>query len=145
MIKLMVPVDGSEGSNKAVQYVIKNIAGYKDAVELHILNVQHPIVSGNVRHFISHDELDRYYRENADAAMKPAVELLNKAGVQHVTHTALGDPAETITKMAQEKGCNQIVMSPRGLGGVSGLLLGSVTTKVIHLATMPVLLVKDRA
>ena len=142
MIKLMIPVDGSEGSSRAVKYVIDNIAQYKSPVELHVINVQHPIVSGNVRHFISHDELDRYYRDNADAAMKPAIELLQKAGVPYVSHTALGEPAETVVQLAVEKGCTQIVMTPRGLGNMAGMLLGSVTSKVIHLSTIPVLLVK---
>jgi nucleotide-binding universal stress UspA family protein len=143
MIKLMIPVDGSECSVKAVQYVIKNIAVYKDPVEIHLLNVQHPIASGNVRHFISHDELDRYYRESADTAMKPAIDLLQKAGLHFITHTALGDPAETVVQLAREKGCHQIVMSPRGLGNMTGMLMGSVTSKVVHLATMPILLVKE--
>ena len=143
MTKLMIPVDGSECSTKAVRYVANSLSQYKDPVELHVLNVQHPIVSGNVRHFISHEELDRYYRENADSALKPAIDVLQKAGVHFVTHTALGDPAETIVQLAREKGCNQIVMHPRGLGNVSGMLLGSVTSKVIHLSHMPVLLIKD--
>lgn len=143
MIKLMIPVDGSEGSSRAVRYAINTVGLYKDPVELHLLNVQHPIVSGNVRHFISHEELDRYYRENADAAMKPAIELLQKAGLHYTTHTALGDPAETVVQMAREKGCAQIVMTPRGLGNMAGMLLGSVTSKVIHLSTVPVLLVKE--
>ncbi|WP_151447847.1 universal stress protein [Lacisediminimonas profundi] len=143
MIKLMIPVDGSEGSSRAVRYAINTAGLYKDPVELHVLNVQHPIVSGNVRHFISHEELDRYYRENADAAMKPAIELLQKAGLHYTTHTALGDPAETVVQMAREKGCAQIVMTPRGLGNMAGMLLGSVTSKVIHLSTVPVLLVKE--
>ncbi|MDO8298149.1 universal stress protein [Lacisediminimonas sp.] len=142
MIKLMVPVDGSEGSSKAVQYVINSVGLYKEPVELHILNVQYPIISGNVRHFISHDELDRYYRENAEAAMKPAIDMLQKAGVAHIAHTALGDPAETVVQLAQEKGCSQIVMTPRGLGNMAGMLLGSVTSKVIHMSTIPVVLVK---
>ena len=143
MIKLMILVDGSEGSSRAVRYAINTAGLYKDPVELHVLNVQHPIVSGNVRHFISHEELDRYYRENADAAMKPAIELLQKAGLHYTTHTALGDPAETVVQMAREKGCAQIVMTPRGLGNMAGMLLGSVTSKVIHLSTVPVLLVKE--
>lgn len=143
MIKLMIPVDGSDCSTRTVQYVVGMLPQYKDPVELHVLNVQHPIVSGNVRHFISHEELDRYYRENADKAMQPAIAALQKAGVHFTAHTALGEPAETIVQLAKEKGCNQIVMSPRGLGNVSGMLMGSVTTKVVHLAKMPVLLVKE--
>jgi nucleotide-binding universal stress UspA family protein len=143
MIKLMIPVDGSDCSTRTVQYVANMVAQYKEPVELHLLNVQHPIVSGNVRHFISHDELDRYYRENADKAMQPGINVLQKAGLHFITHTALGEPAETIVQLAREKACNQIVMSPRGLGNVSGMLLGSVTSKVVHLAKMPVLLVKE--
>ena len=142
MTKLMIPVDGSENSTRAVQYVIDSIGQYQQPVELHVINVQHPIVSGAVRHFISHDELDRYYRENADTALKPAIELLQKSGVSYSTHTALGDPAETVVQLATEKGCDQIVMTPRGLSNIKGMLLGSVTSKVIHLSPMPVLLVK---
>lgn len=143
MIKLMIPVDGSDSSTRAVQYVAKLLPQFKESAELHILNVQHPIISGNVRHFISHEELDRYYRENADKAIQPAINVLQKAGLHFSAHTALGDPAETIVQLAQEKGCDQIVMSPRGLGNVSGMLMGSVSTKVLHLAKMPVLLVKE--
>jgi nucleotide-binding universal stress UspA family protein len=142
MIKLMIPVDGSDSSTRTVQYVAGILPQYKEPVELHLLNVQHPIVSGNVRHFISHEELDRYYRENADKAMQPAVNALQKAGLHFITHTALGEPAETIVQLAREKACDQIVMSPRGMGNVSGMLLGSVTSKVVHLADRPVLLVK---
>jgi nucleotide-binding universal stress UspA family protein len=47
-----------------------------------------------------------------------------------------------IAQYAKEKGCDQIVMGTRGLGTVQGLLLGSVATKVIHLANVPVMLVK---
>src|SRR5689334_58867 len=111
MIKLMIPVDGSDCSTRTVQYVTTLVAQYKEPVELHLLNVQHPIVSGNVRHFISHEELDRYYRENADKAMQPGINVLQKAGLHFITHTALGEPAETIVQLAREKGCSQIVMS----------------------------------
>lgn len=143
MSKLMIPVDGSDSSTRAVQYVVGILPQFKAPVELHVLNVQHPIASGNVRHFISHEELDRYYRENADKAMQPAINVLQKAGVHFSAHTALGEPAETIVQLAHEKGCDQIVMSPRGLGNVAGMLLGSITNKVLHLAKMPVLLVKE--
>jgi nucleotide-binding universal stress UspA family protein len=44
--------------------------------------------------------------------------------------------------VAKEHGCAQIVMGTRGLGTVSGMLLGSVATKVIHLADVPVVLLK---
>lgn len=47
-----------------------------------------------------------------------------------------------IVRFANEKQCDQIVMGPRGAGGIQGLLLGSVTSKVMQLAKTPVLLIK---
>jgi len=44
--------------------------------------------------------------------------------------------------MAEERGCDQIVMGTHGRGTIAGLLIGSVATKVLHLAKAPVLLVK---
>ena len=50
--------------------------------------------------------------------------------------------AETIDRVARETGADQIVMGARGLGRFRGLMLGSVTTQVVHLANVPVTLVK---
>ncbi len=76
------------------------------------------------------------------AALKPAMQKLDAAGVKYVHHIAVGEPAEVIVKFAKEKGCDEIVMGARGVGSTASLLLGSVATKVIHLTEIPVLLVK---
>jgi nucleotide-binding universal stress UspA family protein len=44
--------------------------------------------------------------------------------------------------VAREKSIDHIVMGARGLGSIQGLLLGSVATKVIHLAEVPITLIK---
>ena len=142
MLKLMVPVDGSENSSKAVQFLIESLSLYKEAPEIHLLNVQYAIASGNVKHFVAHEEIERYYHDEGIAALQPARKLLDQAGVAYTFNTAVGDPAETIARYVREQGCRQIVMGTRGLGAVSGMLMGSVATKVIHLSDVPVLLVK---
>ena len=48
-------------------------------------------------------------------------------------------PHEAIIAAAEDKGCNLIVMSPHGLSGLSMLLIGSVTNKVLTYAKTPVL------
>ncbi len=53
-----------------------------------------------------------------------------------------GQVAKTVVEVAREQGVDQIVMGTRGLGGIQGLLLGSVATQVIHLADVPVTLIK---
>lgn len=142
MLKIMLPVDGSEYSNRAVQSLIETLSLYKERPEIHLLNVQYPIASGNVKHFIRHEEIDRYYQDEGMAALRPARELLDRAGVPYAFHVGVGEPAETIVRHAQEQGCQQIAMGTRGLGSVTGMLMGSVATKVLHLADIPVLLVK---
>jgi nucleotide-binding universal stress UspA family protein len=46
-----------------------------------------------------------------------------------------------ISRFAQEQGCDEIVIGSRGLGNIGNMLVGSVASKIIHLATMPVVLV----
>ena len=54
----------------------------------------------------------------------------------------MGDPAQMIVRYGAEKQCDQIVIGPRKLGAVKGLLLGSVASKVMQLSKIPMLLMK---
>ena len=142
MPKILVAVDGSENSARVVEYLAAKSAWYKEPVEVHLLNVQFPLAGVNVKLFISKDSLNEYYHDEGVAALKQARETLDAAGIKYGHHISVGDPAEVITQYAETKGCDQILMGSRGLGAVSGLVLGSVATKVIHLAKVPVTLVK---
>jgi nucleotide-binding universal stress UspA family protein len=53
-----------------------------------------------------------------------------------------GQVAVKIAQIAREESVGQIVMGTRGLGGFQGLLLGSVATQVMHLAEVPITLIK---
>lgn len=143
MLKFLVPVDGSEPSSRAVDQVIGQLAWFKDGVEIHLLNVQHPIPYGHrVGSVIGHDKLAQYHQEEGMAALKGAMQKLDAARIRYHYHIGVGDAADVINRYVKEKGCDQVVMGTRGMGTVSNLLLGSVATKVIHLSPVPVLLVK---
>ena len=143
MLKWLVPVDGSDSAVRAVSHMIDKMQWFKQPIETHLLNVQHPMPYGNrVTSAVGHDKVAQYHHDEGLAALAPTRAKLDAAGVKYVFHIGVGDAAETIAKYAKEKGCNQIVMGSRGLGAVSGLILGSVATKVIHLTDIPVLLVK---
>lgn len=142
MHKILVAVDGSENTERAVQYAIKWAAGSRDAIELHVLNVQPAITFGGVKKFISQDAIDSYYQEEGEKQLQAARKHLESSGLPHTLHIGIGLAAETIVAYSRQHQCEQIIMGTRGHGAMSGLLLGSVTNKVIHLSDVPVTLVK---
>lgn len=142
MMKILIPVDGSANAQRAVDYVIKNIATLKERPQLLLLNVQWNVATGNVKLFINQKTIDDYYREQGMAALQPACTALDAAALPYQYHISVGTPAEAIVQYANEQGANQIVMGRQGQGGLQSLLLGSVVNKVLHLADCPVVLVK---
>jgi len=141
MLKILLPVDGSENASKTVADFIQLLDWYKEKPEFHLLNVQYPL-DGNVSLFINQTDIKQYHQEEALRSLKNTQDLLDQAGISYQYHILVGDPAEMIVRFATEKQYDQIIMGPRGKGGIKGLLLGSVTNKVMQLSNIPVLLVK---
>jgi YjbE family integral membrane protein len=142
-VRVLVPVDGSEGSLAAVRHVIgmgKRLAAGL-GLQIDLINVQRG-VSSDVASFVSRDDLQDYHRERAEKALAPARALLDEAGIRYGTHQFVGQPGRVIAEFAAEQKADQIVMGTRGLGTHTGALLGSVTQDTIVNATMPVLVVK---
>ena len=140
--KILIPVDGSANAQRAVDYVINNIAALKSPPQLLLLNVQWNVATGNVKLFISQESINDYYREQGVKALQLARAALDAAALPYQYHVSVGTPAEAIVQYADEQGATQIVMGRQGQGGLQSLLLGSVVSKVLHLASCPVLLVK---
>lgn len=142
MKKILLPVDGSDNSLRAVQAAIELAKEATEAPEIHLLNVQLPIISGDVKMFVSEEQIKAYYHDEGIKALARARAALDAAGVPYHYHIGVGPVAETIAAYAKEKDCNQVIMGARGLGLLTGLLLGSVSTKVTHLVDIPVTLIK---
>lgn len=138
---ILVPIDGSDNSIRALSYVVEHAQAYAP-LTVHLVNVQTPIVSGNVRLFIDAGTIRRYHEEEGEAALVKARAMLDKSGIPYTSHIKVGHVAESIASMADENKCDQIVMGTRGLGAATGMWLGSVTTKTLHLAHVPVTVVK---
>lgn len=138
---ILVPVDGSPSSLHAVEFAIQAAQG-RDNITLHILSVQAPIISGNAKRFISAEIVAEYYQDEGRRALEPAKAILDKSGVTYQEHIEIGQIAETIYHFTKKHECGLIAMGTRGLGSVAGLLMGSITTKVLSLVDVPVTLVK---
>lgn len=141
-MKILIPLDGSANANRALDYVIGNIATLKEQPQLLLLNVQWNVATGNVKLFINQDVINDYYRELGLAALQQGRAALEAAKLPYQYHISIGTPAEAIVQYAIEQNADQIVMCKQGQGGLQSLLLGSVVSKVLHLSSLPVLLVK---
>ena len=139
---LLIPVDGSEYSDRAVDYAIGRVKASKDRVRLHLLNVQMPIVTVNVKLFVSKESLESYYREEGEKALASATDRLQQQQLEATPHISVGDAGKIICDFATDKAATEIIMGTHGRGVLAGALIGSVAQKVVHLAPVPVVLVK---
>ena len=141
MRKVLLPVDGSDSAFQAALYVIDFVQTH-GPVEVHVVNVQPKPLEWQT-HGMEKEAISEHLEIEAHVAMKPALHALNEQGIAYKTHVKLGDVAETLSALADELGCDHIVMGTRGLGVISGIVLGSVTRKVLHLANVPVTCVRS--
>ncbi len=140
MIRILVPMDGSGPALRALDHAVRLVQQHGGG-EIHLLNVQ-PQIPSSVGDFVGSDVVGRYQREEGEAALGAARERLAKADVRHVAEMRVGSIGESVAAYVEEAGCDEIVMGSRGLGSLTGMLLGSAATRILHLATVPVTIVK---
>jgi nucleotide-binding universal stress UspA family protein len=141
VLKALIPVDGSATAERAVRHVIALMKG-REAMEVHLINVQEKADAPQIQRFMKPAEIRRMQLEHGAAALQTAKRHLDRAGVKYEEHVLIGDPAETIARFARRGGFHKIILGTHGRTGMSRLLMGSVATKVLHLSTVPVTLVK---
>ena len=141
---IVVPIDGSDHASKAVD-IATDLADKYDA-RLLLLNVYKPTVAMENTHSMvraagvsPEDAMRDFSRETVHEAGERA---RARGARQLQTFVVQGPIARTIVDFARDQRADAIVMGSRGLGDVSGLLLGSVSHKVSHLAACTCIMVK---
>ena len=143
MRRLLVAYDGSDNSKRALQYVVDLARDTGMALQVHVVNVQHePIIYGEYVTSAMIDELNNSLMAKSRSVLDEAAAMLQAGALTCETHTQLGNVAEQINDAVKRLGCDTVVMGTRGLGSFTGLVLGSVASRVIHEVPVPVLLVK---
>jgi len=141
-MKILLAIDGSECSLRAVESLIAHVKWFRDKPQLHLLFVHLPVPFGLAEEHIGREALDSYYREEGEQALTVARARLDVAQLPYAAHLHVGQPAETIVQRAAELNCELICMGTHGRGAMANALVGSVVSKVLHLSPIPVLLAK---
>jgi Universal stress protein UspA and related nucleotide-binding proteins len=144
MKNILLPVDGSENSMRAVNYTVDMLSPLpkEHCPVLHILNVQRSL-SPNFDMLVREEDRANHYKNEGRKILDPIESILKLKNIVYVPHIVIStEIAHSIAEFAAERGCELIVMGTRGLGKIQGIMLGSMATKVVHESSVPVLLVK---
>lgn len=144
--KILVPYDGSDHAKKAMQQAV-DIASAGDGTKLYIASVcnmvsamsnfdQVSIAEGCLTTKLSEDLEGQCKNDLKEAA------AMVPAGIAHEELYEVGSPGPVLLNMAEEHGCDLIVMGSRGLGPLKGIFMGSVSSYMVSRSKCPVLIVK---
>ncbi|MFB6159184.1 MAG: universal stress protein [Candidatus Nanohalobium sp.] len=134
--KILVPTDGSEGAEVAVEHAI-DLAKKYDA-ELHAVYVV-DVRAGSAADMWAN--LLSEFEEIGEEATEGIKTRAREAGVKAVAEVVRGIPHREINDYAGENSVDLIVMGTHGRSGLDRILLGSVTEKVVRTSEIPVLTV----
>lgn len=134
---LLVAMDGSPNALRALRHAIAWTKLCR--LELHLVHVQPRIKSSRL---MPQALIDEHYERQHTEAFAKAHRILRTAKIAVTAQSIFGEPASALAAYARKHRCGQIVIGNKGHGALTGLLIGSVAMKILHLSPVPVVLVK---
>lgn len=141
-MNILLAVDGSAYTQKILDYLAAH-AELLGSGQRHYtaLTVQTPLPP-RARAALSKDAIDSYYADEAAAVLNPVLQFLSERGCPATARAEIGSAGETIAQAARQGQFDLIIMGTRGHGSLGGLIMGSVSAKVLAGCTTPVLLIR---
>lgn len=141
---VLVPLDGSRPSWKALDHAIENY-GDTTVTVLHVVDPAAGTYAGVDGGYYDPNGFDRA-RERGESLCNEARDRIQSADdfESGVVETAIetGNPARTIVEYAADHGVDHVVMGSHGRSGLSRILLGSVAETVVRRAPVPVTVIR---
>ncbi len=142
-MKILLAVDGSKFSLDAVNCLIEHSDWYREKPVVELLTVHLPVPKlPNMSLVVGKNQLRKYYEDEGEAAMAAAKKKLGAAGITYKSTILVGQIADTIVQHAAKTRCDLIYIGTHGRTAAGNMLLGSIATKVLHISSVPVLLVR---
>ena len=133
-MKVLVPVDGSDPADAALEYAIEQF-GDEEITALYVID---PVDGATTWGPGSGDDWLAAAEERAEGLLEDAAARAGEAGVDIETDSTVGRPARTIVEYADEAGFDHVVVGSHGREGISRVLLGSVAETVVRRSSVPV-------
>ena len=142
-MKLLVAVDGSKNSLRAVKYAAKLAHLLRTSSnKITLVSVHDDTGLRHAKAFVGKAEVADYLRELSEKELRPARKLLKDDGIGYDMEIRTGHVAQEIIDCATAGGFDMIVLGSKGRGALADLLLGSVAQRVLANAKQPVVIVK---
>jgi nucleotide-binding universal stress UspA family protein len=149
---ILVPLDGSEPSNHALEQAISIATKFGAALKLlavvpQVILPVFPDEGFGTAPVTAAKDMARYQekmKELYEGVLNEAKAKVNEGHPEIKVETTLreGRPSATIVEVAEDDGVDLIVMGSRGVGGITGWILGSTSRRVVDSCTKPILIVK---
>ena len=144
MVRMLVATDGSPHAGRAAGMAARLARELREA-EVILINVGHipAIAFGDLAQAgAGLTVLEESLEHAGKAILNEAERTFDTTGIRITRAFAMGEPTVAILEKAREYKADLIVMGSRGLGQIGGLILGSVSERVLHGARVPVLIVR---
>ena len=140
-MKILLAVDGSPFTKRMLAYLAAHDEWLGDRHDYTVLHSV-PAVPPRAAAVLDRDVLKKYYEDEAEKVFKPIRTFFGRRGIGASYQSKAGNAAEIIGKAADGGDYDLVMMGSHGHGTLGNLVLGSVATKVVHVARLPVTLVK---
>ncbi len=142
--EVLVPVDGSDNSQRAVKFALELARGLSTRIRLfYVFPLSSVEIIGMAG--MSRDDIDQAAQSAAQKVFDKVHEEISATagehGIEISDETSVGDPAEEIIRCTEDDEGVHVVLGRRGLSRIQTLLLGSVSEKVVRHAHGPVTVV----
>jgi nucleotide-binding universal stress UspA family protein len=142
MLRILIAVDGSDHANRAIGAAGTMAKSSLDLEAILLCVSPEPIFYGDYT-LATIQRIEADQKVQQDTILAKATESAKAQGLKlGESARAHGVIANEIVRIANERKVDQIVMGTRGMGAVGNMMLGSVTQRVVHQSSVPVLLVK---
>ena len=141
-MKILVAIDGSKNSLRALKYAIRLSGKMSEPAELLLVNAHDDVALRGAGQFVGKDVVKGYLDDLSRTELADAIQAAEKAKVRFETKMLRGQIAQSIAKAAADGGCDLIVLGSKGRSAIKDLLIGSVAQRVAALSEVPVTLVR---